>query len=115
MTNKHDQRKWDLTLLKQGIIVGTFITAVIFGPDIRGSISGASAASERATVTDRVLTLEMQNEEHTRLAGQIANQSEIMSGLQQTQAKLVVQVKILAEVISAMQDREFMRLEAGKK
>ncbi len=118
--SRRDLRKWDLTLLKQGIIVGVFIMAVIFGPEIRGSIIYPSSAGGRTSkvggavaVADRVLKLEMQNKEHTRLAEQLSNQSEVMNGLQQTQAQLIVQVKVLSEVVGAMAEREFARLEAG--
>ncbi len=116
MSKHEDQRKWDLTLLKQGIIVGVFIMAVIFGPDIRGSVFYSSPSDGGAmAVANRVLTLEMQNKEHGRLAEQFANQSEVINGLQQTQAQLIVQVKVLSEVIGAMAEREFARLEARER
>ncbi len=112
MNDKNQKRT--VSILKQGIWIGFLTFAIIFGPDIRASVFNdrpSSAPVSAADLAERVLKVELQNKEHVRLAGQISGQSEIMSGLQQAQAQLIIQVKILSEVVSAMQQREFARLE----
>ena len=83
--------------------------AFVFAPLIRGALFGAGSP---AVDPERLLRLEIQNQEHARLAGQIGDQADIIDGMQDAQAQLVVQVKVLAEVVTAMQKREFARLES---
>jgi len=107
MGRHHDERKRDLTLLKQGIIVGIFIVAVIFGPIIRGAIFKPPVSDH----SNRITRLETQNDEHARITSQMGRQATIIEGLQSAQAQLIVQVEALATMVGAMQQREFARLE----
>ncbi len=96
-------------MMKQAFMAGMIVMAVIFAPIIRGALLGSSSSS---VMSDRVLRLEVQNGEHARLAEQLISQSGIIDGMQEAQAKMFAQVKILAEMVNAMQKREYARLEA---
>ncbi len=109
--SKHDQRKYDLTLLKQSVIVAGFMLTAIFSPDIRGSISSQSSITP--IISDRVLALEMQNSEHAKMTNQLDNHATIINDLKGAVGELTIQVKALAEMVSDMQDREYARLSSG--
>ena len=109
---KHDQRKHDLTLLKQGFIVAIFMMAVIFGPDLRGTII-KSQGSMSSGISERVLTLEMQNVEHATLINHLEQNTIIIGDLTEAVGILTVQVEGLAAMVSDMQDREYARLSGG--
>ncbi len=107
MGKKQSQIQRDYTMTKHAFLAGMITLAVIFGPFVRGALFKSSSTDS----TDRILRLEIQNGEHARLAEQYRVQAAFVAGLQQAQAKMVVQVKNLAEVVNAMQQREFARLE----
>ena len=103
-----NQRKRDLTLLKQGMIVGIFLVATVLSPDIRGVLGGSVA------VSDRVLLLEYQNGDHAKMQEQINGQMVIIDGLQQAQSQMIGQVEALSEMVDGMQEREYERLMSAK-
>ena len=103
------RRKRDLTLLKQGMIVGIFLVATVLSPDIRGVWGGAAA------VSDRVLRLEVQNEDHGRMQQQIDGQIDVIGGLQKAQAQMITQIETLSHMVNAMQEREYERLLSMKE
>ncbi len=107
MNKEQSRTQRDYTMMKHAFLAGMITLAIIFAPAVRGALFKSSSTD----YTDRILRLEVQNGEHARLAEQISAQATFIDGLQQAQAKMVVQVKILAEVVSAMQQREFARLE----
>ncbi len=100
----------DYTIAKQAFLAGMVVMAVVFGPVIRGALFDSPGAG---AVSDRLLTLEVQNDEHVRLADQADGQAGVIDGLQAALIQVVVQVKTLAEMVNAMQQREYARLEAG--
>lgn len=106
--SKTKQSERDYTMMKQAFMAGMIITAVVFAPIIRGALFGSSSSP---MISDRVLRLEVQNGEHARLAEQLISQSGIITGMQEAQAEMFAQVRILAEMVNAMQKREFARLE----
>lgn len=103
-----DLRKWDLTLLKQGMIVVVFLVATVLSPDIRGAFGDSTA------VSDRVLRLEVQNEDHGRMQQQINGQMNVIDGLQKAQVQMIAQVEALSQIVNAMQDREYERLISAR-
>jgi len=94
----------EYTLLKQGIVIGLFLAATIFGDDIRGGFSNTDNISERIT------KVEMENGIHANFSEQIASNAAILSEIQKIQAKVVTQVENLSAVVNAMLDREYDRL-----
>ncbi len=109
MSEKQTQTQRDYTMMKHAFLAGMITLAVIFGPIVRGAFFKTTPAV--GVDANRILRLEMQNSEHTRLAKQLGSQATIINGMQLSQAQLIAQVKILAEVVSVMQQREFARLE----
>ncbi len=107
MGKKEDQSQRDYTMMKHAFLAGMITLAIFIAPIVRGAFFKTSSTD----YTDRILRLEVQNTEHVRLAKQLDNQATISDGLQIAQAQLIAQVKILAEVVSVMQQREFARLE----
>jgi len=107
MGKKETQTQRDFTMMKHAFLAGMITLAIIFAPAVRGALFKSSSTD----YTDRILRLEIQNGEHARLAKQLDSQATISDGLQIAQAQLIAQVKILAEVVSVMQQREFARLE----
>ena len=108
MGKKEDQSQRDYTMMKHAFLAGMITLAILFAPIVRGAFFKTTPATD---ATDRILRLEIQNTEHARLAKQLDSQAIISDGLQIAQAQLIAQVKILAEVVSVMQQREFARLE----
>lgn len=102
------RRKRDLTLMKQGAMFTIFIVAAIFNSDIRSVFGGG------VDVSDRVLRLEVQNEDHGRMQQQLNGQMNIIDGIQKAQVQMIAQVEALSQIVNAMQDREYERLISAR-
>ena len=110
--SKPSQSERDYTLIKQGAISAVFLVALIFGQDLRNSIFKPPAPADYSNL---IIRLEAQNNEQTRLTQQFGDQANIIGDLQKVQAQIGVQVRILADVVGAMQQREYARLGVGSK
>ncbi len=95
----------EFTTLKQGIVVGLFLAATIFGSDIRGVVS-----SSTGNLLERVTKVETENEEHSAFSEQMAKNAALLSEVQKIQATVVTQVANISTVVDAMVAREYARL-----
>ena len=97
----------EFTTLKQGIVVGLFLAATIFGGDIRNVVSGSTSVSN---LPERVTKVEMENTAHATFSEQMTKNAALLSEVQRIQGKVITQVENLSTVVSAMAEREYARL-----
>lgn len=97
----------DTSMLYRGVVVGVFLLAIIFGPDLRGML-GANTGS--VGMEARLQRVELQNASHAPMQGDLDRHTDAIANLQTVSAQLLTRVEALSKMIDNMQQREYDRL-----